>query len=216
VQVRLLPGPLRKDCHRRGIPFRKRVGFTALGVRLPLLPLSRRHGRARQGSALLPRRRGDPPAGSNPAASVSFRCGRAARRATVTREAQVRALPPELHAPVVDAEMTPGSQPGSSGFDSRRGYRRTASVCGGVGHPAGFGNRRSLVRLQPDRLRGRGVAVLASLMSSRPWVRIPPALCNGDVAQRPRALGCRPRSAGSSPVVPASWWPWCNGKHPGL
>jgi hypothetical protein len=25
--------------------------------------------------------------------------------------------------------------------------------------------------------RGRGVAVLASLMSSRPWVRIPPAPC---------------------------------------
>ena len=29
----------RKDCHWRGIPFRKRLGLTALGVRLPLLPL---------------------------------------------------------------------------------------------------------------------------------------------------------------------------------
>ena len=29
-----------KDCHRCGIPSRKRVGFAALGVRLPLLPLS--------------------------------------------------------------------------------------------------------------------------------------------------------------------------------
>ena len=27
-----------KDCHRRGIPSRKRVGLAALGVRIPLLP----------------------------------------------------------------------------------------------------------------------------------------------------------------------------------
>ena len=39
MQVRLLPGPLWKDCHRRGTPSRKRVGREALGVRLPLLPL---------------------------------------------------------------------------------------------------------------------------------------------------------------------------------
>ena len=159
-----------------GIPSRKRAGLRALGVRLPLLP---------------------------------FRCGRAARRTTVNREAQVRILPPELgHPPrrrpvsvearLADIEqglvrfqglrpscprgravMTPGSQPGRRGFDSRRGYCTTHLPVGERGHPAGFGSRRPLVRLQPGRLRGRGVAVLASLMSSRPWVRIPPALCRG-------------------------------------
>jgi hypothetical protein len=59
--------------------------------------------------------------GSTPSPAASFRCGRAARRATVTREAQVRFLPPELHAPVVERVMTPGPQPGSCGFEPRRG-----------------------------------------------------------------------------------------------
>jgi hypothetical protein len=36
--------------------------------------------------------------------------------------AQVRVLPPELYAPVVETAMTPGPQPGSCGFESRRGY----------------------------------------------------------------------------------------------
>ena len=42
---------------------------------------------------------------------------------------------------------------------------------------------------RPD-LRGRGAAVLASLMSSRPWVRIPPALLHADAEHRraPRAV----------------------------
>ena len=59
-----------KDCHRRGIPSRKRVGsLWALGVRLPLLPLIR---------------------------SGVVETG---RRAAVNRERQVRALPPELPCP---------------------------------------------------------------------------------------------------------------------
>ena len=45
-----------KDCHRRGIPSRKRVGLRALGVRLPLLPLAEAWP-SWKGSALLPRRR---------------------------------------------------------------------------------------------------------------------------------------------------------------
>ena len=52
--------------------------------------------------------------------------------------------------------------------------------------------------------RGRGVAVLASLMSSRPWVRIPPALSLGGVAQREsaRLSGERPPvRVRSSPLV---------------
>src|SRR5262245_44519855 len=50
--------------------------------------------------------------------------------------------------------------------------------CREVGYPTGFGHRRSQVRVLPARppTRGRGAAVLASLMSSRSWVRIPPAL----------------------------------------
>src|SRR5713101_5845636 len=43
---------------------------------------------------------------------------------------------------------------------------------------SGAGDRR-FDSCQPD-LRGRGEAVLASLMSSRPWVRIPPALSRID------------------------------------
>ena len=98
---------------------------------------------------------------------------------------------------------------GKRGFDSRRGYARP-SACREAGHPVGFGSRRSLVRLQPGRLRGRGVAVLASLMSSRPRVRIPPAHL-ADVAQTCRALGCLPRGRRFKSGHPRSWWSWCNG-----
>jgi hypothetical protein len=48
-----------------------------------------------------------------------------------------------------------GSDAGPSirkrGFESRRGYQQHL-VVGEIGHPAGFGSRRSLVRLQPARL----------------------------------------------------------------
>ena len=87
--------------------------------------------------------------------------------------------------------------------------RRLHLAVGKLGHPAGFGNRRPLVRLQPARSvtaragrakRGRGAAVPASLMSSRSWVRIPPAPSSADAehgrAQRavtpwPRAVVVR-------------------------
>jgi hypothetical protein len=85
----------------------------------------------------------------------------------------VRFLPPEPHAPVVEREMTPGPQPGSCGFESRRGYQ-TGRREEAIPPASGAGDRR-FDSCQPD-LRGRGEAVLASLMSSRPWVRIPPAL----------------------------------------
>src|SRR5437868_927359 len=85
----------------------------------------------------------------------------------------------------------------------------------------GTGDRR-FDSCRPDLLaeRGRGAAVLASLMSSRPWVRIPPAQFGG-VAQRREHSLVRREAAGSSPVVPVygiacrcrstSWWLWCNG-----
>ena len=175
MQVRLLPGPLWKDCHRRGTPSRKRVGREALGVRLPLLPLR-----------------------SGVVESV--------RRAAVNREAQVRGLPPELvggrcpwrHGVLIRRRAR---------FESGTSYSRPR---GRIGHDAGPSTRKLRVRVPPrvliDRLpvgetatppasgagnrwfdssqadlRGRGGAVLASLMSSRPWVRIPPALLPNEV-----------------------------------
>jgi hypothetical protein len=152
------PGRCRFDAcrsHSEGLPpARYPVSKTgrlarALGVRLPLLPLIR--------SGVV----------------------ETERRAAVNRERQVRALPPEPPAPVVETAMTPGPQPGSCGFESRRGCSLFASGCRGEGHPAGFGRRRPQVRFLPARLRGRGAVVLASLMSSRPWVRIPPAHSTG-------------------------------------
>jgi hypothetical protein len=47
-------------------------------------------------------------------------------------------------------------------------------------------------------------------MSSRPWVRIPPAL-PGDVAQTSRALACQARGRRFESGRPRSWWLWCNG-----
>ena len=88
-----------------------------MGVRLPLLPLrsrgiacdaarraSRLCRRARpaapswQGSALLPRRRLERRSQVRVLLPPLVRCGRAVRRATVNREAQVRSLPSELVA----------------------------------------------------------------------------------------------------------------------
>ena len=158
-----------------------------------------------------------------------------------------------MHAPVVDWEMTPGPQPGSSGFESRRGY---SSGRRGAGHPAGSGRRRSLVRLQPARSfvprtaslscsgtrasRSHWLAVVASSPSDvvgvhrgtaavqarvygaveerlpcephelETWVRIPPARFRGRSSEDERSF-VRREAAGSSPVVPAPWWPWCNG-----
>jgi hypothetical protein len=181
---------------------------------------------------------------------------------------QVRLLPPEL-CRRGRAGKTPGPQPGSRGFESRRRYSHLA--VGEMATPpvSGTGDRR-FDSCRPD-LRGRGAAVPASLMSSRPWVRIPPALLDdcfqtgagpddahdasrlrharprhvallcaagdrgaplghgrprparhfginrrGGVAQRLERRLVRPEGAGSSPVVPASWWPWCKRLAPGV
>ncbi len=124
--------PTWKDCHRRGIPSRKRVGLRALGVRLPLLP---------------------------PRSGV---VERVTRRATVNRERQVRALPPEpLFARAVETKprggviskrvpcprgrtaMTPGPQPGGAGSTPAGGSSFTTGR-GGDGTPpaSGAGDRR--------------------------------------------------------------------------
>jgi hypothetical protein len=138
-----------KDCHWCGTPSRKRVGLSALGVRLPLLPLEA--WPSWKGSALLPRRR--PGAARRfESCCLRFRSGvvESVRRATVTRERQVRALPPEL--------CPRGRTGDDAGFSIQKLRVRVPPgvlfhlVVGERGHPAGFGRRRSLVRLQPARL----------------------------------------------------------------
>jgi hypothetical protein len=93
-------------------------------------------------------------------------------------------------APWSKRVMTPGLNPETAGRIPPGGTR-SSSGCRGAGHPTGFGRRRSQVRLLPARLRGRGAAVLASLMSSRSWVRIPPAL---SAARSPSDFGRGPAS----------------------
>ncbi len=115
----------RKDCHRRDIPSRKRVGplgpwgFESLSFRL-----------SPGGIAELERQR----VANAPAATTARRfescCLRLPhsgvveleRRAVVTREI-AGSIPAAgaLHALVVEAVITPGPQPGSCGFESRRG-----------------------------------------------------------------------------------------------
>ena len=78
--------------------------------------------------------------------------------------------------------MTPGPQPGSCGFESRRGYLFIWSWGSMATPPASGAGDRRFDSCRPDLCaptRGRGAAVLASLMSSRPWVRIPPAPFGG-------------------------------------
>src|SRR5262249_34989403 len=176
-------GHSRKDCHRRGIPSRKRVGSRALGVRLPLLPLAEAWP-TWEGSALLPRRRRKPFAGSNPAASA-LRSGvvESVRRATVNRESAGSSPAAGVRA---RGRACPRGRNGDDTGPSTRTLRvrvppgvlieRSHLAVGEQATPpaSGAGDRR-FDSCQPD-LRGRGEAVLASLMSSRPWVRIPPAL----------------------------------------
>jgi hypothetical protein len=91
-------------------------GFDSLSFR------SRRHGRA--GKAARCYRVGgvQPFAGSSPAASVRSGVVELERRAVVTRESAGSSPAAGALAPVVEAAMTPGPQPGSCGFESRRGY----------------------------------------------------------------------------------------------
>jgi hypothetical protein len=88
VQVRVLPGsPAGRTATWRGIPSRKRVGL-GLGGSTPSPSASvevwpsGKAARSYRASGL----------------AAPFRCGRAVRRATVNREAQVRSLPSELAA----------------------------------------------------------------------------------------------------------------------
>ena len=91
--------------------------------------------------------------GSTPSPSASHSgVVELARRAVVTREiagsipaagARTHLMPPWSNG------MTPDSQSGSCGLNSRRGCCSTG--CRGAGHPADFGRRRPQVRLLPAR-----------------------------------------------------------------
>jgi hypothetical protein len=194
---------------------------------------------------LLARRRPAPPAGSSPAASASFTPAWSSRKDTrpLPARAQVRSLPPEPSTPPWSKRaMTPGPQPGSCGFESRRGCLLKIDDLGALvdlavrgrdrsregegdevdpaAHQHASVDRKLLLAVgelatpqapdagdrrfdscQPD-LRGGGAAVLASLMSSRPRVRIPPALPPGGVAQPRRALACQARGRRFDPGRP--------------
>src|SRR4029453_9609148 len=101
LQVRRLRGPLWKDCHRRGIPFRKRVGpegpwgFDSLSFLLEAWP----SGKAAPCYGVGRRRL----AGSNPAASASFRRGRVGKtRGGYPRERRFDSCRRSFLAPVVE------------------------------------------------------------------------------------------------------------------
>jgi hypothetical protein len=104
---------------------------------------------SRQGSALLPRRRPQCRSQVRVLLPPLIRCGRAVRRATVTREAQVRFLPPELTPPWSNGDDA-GLSIRKRGFESRRGYLLDWAV---DGWPKGVTEQR----LTPWRCEGRNV-----------------------------------------------------------
>ena len=163
MQVRALPGsPFGRTATWCGIPSRKRVG-SGLGGSTPSPSASveawpsgkaarcYRAGRlaAPQVRILLP--------------PLSLRCGRAVRRATVNREAQVRSLPSELVArPCGRTGMTPDSQSGSCGFESRRGCLSNWPVDGrskGVTEQRLTPKRCVGRNVHPASLRGEGISL---------------------------------------------------------
>jgi hypothetical protein len=73
-----------------------------------------------------------------PTTSLRLQCASPPFALRLRSSTQSRRLLSFMHAPVVDEEMTPGSQPGGSGFDSRRGYQRTTSACRGARPPRRF------------------------------------------------------------------------------
>jgi hypothetical protein len=181
LQVRRLPGPPFGRT-ATGAVSRLENGWALSGLEgsTPSPSASRRHGRVerqRAATAQAAHRRSQVRVLLPPLFVPAWSSWQDAR--LLPARAQVRSLPPESHAPVVEVAMTPGPQPGSCGFEPRRGFHDRLLAVGELGTPpaSGAGDRR-FDSCRPD-LRGRGAAVLASLMSSRPWVRIPPAHSSG-------------------------------------
>jgi hypothetical protein len=156
-------------------PVSKTGGLRGLGGSTPS-PSARRHGRAAEGNALLARRRG-----ARPQVRIllpPFRSGVVERKDARLLTARRRFDPcrRSFACPRGRRAMTPRSQRGRCGFESRRGFLLLAVGESATPPVLGTGDRR-FDSCRPDLVaqRGRGAAVLASLMSSRPWVRIPPA-----------------------------------------
>ena len=149
-----------------------------MGVRLPLLPLVRRHGRVRQGSALLARRRQPPLAGSNPAASAS--------------------------SPRSSAEKSSGFRPHARPFESGRGvhvhdatsFNGRTTGC----YPGDAGSTPAVAASCPDRLDGRGRRSL----TPETRVRVPLGVLHALGRVWDMRPGCLPGEAGSIPVESAS------------
>ena len=148
-----------------------------MGVRLPLLPLVRRHGRVRQGSALLARRRQQPLAGSNPAASAS--------------------------SPRSSAEKSSGFRPHARPFESGRGvhvhdatsFNGRTTGC----YPGDAGSTPAVAASCPDRLDGRGRRSL----TPETRVRVPLGVLQALGRVWDMRPGCLPGEAGSIPVESA-------------
>ena len=159
VQVRRLPGPLSEGLPPARYPVSKTGGSSGLGGSTPSPSASMEAWPSWKGSALLTRRRpGAARRFESCCLRLSFRRGRVGKtRDCYSREAG--------SSPAAGASGPRGRNGDDAGPSTRR-----------LRHPTGPGRRTSQVRLLPARLRGRGAAVLASLMSSRSWVRIPPAL----------------------------------------
>ena len=214
VQVRRLPGPL--------------LGRTAIGAVSP--PVLFRRGRVGKTRGCYPRdRRFDP-------CRRSFPCprGRSGDDAgPSTRKLRVRVPPRVLNdrrAPAgrprgkgstpVPRGRRRGSRPGSPtsvSIDSTSTCAATTVVIWLWGSwPPHRPWKPGIAGSSPasQTLRGRGAVVLASLMSSRPWVQIPPArLSRGRSSD-----GQSARLSGERPPVrarPSPLWPWYRGKHSG-
>jgi hypothetical protein len=141
--------------------------------------------------------------------SLSFRlrtrCGvvESVRRATVNRERQVRALPPQLQPSWSNGNMTPDSQSGGCGFNSRRGR---SSGCRQAGIPpvSGTGDRR-FDSCRPDCAVEERLPCEPHELET--WVRIPPVLPphlgRSSVAQSTRLSGLWHRLRCHSKAVPA-------------
>ena len=157
-------------------PLSKTGGLSwALGVRLPLLPLTFRRGRAGKTRDCYSRERRFEPCRR----SLARPRGRSGDDAgPSTRKLRVRIPPGVL----------------------------VSSGCGGAWPPRRRREPETAGSNPAGQMRGRGAAVLASLMSSRPWVRIPPALLRGRSSdgQSARLSGERlPVRVRSSPLMVA-------------
>ena len=126
---------------------------------------------------------------TGPSRKSAFRRRRGGKtRDCYSRERRFESCRRSLVPPWSKQRMTPGSQPGGAGSSPAGGFSHDRLLAVGklAIPPAPDAGDRRFESCRPDS-RGRGAAVLASLMSSRSWVRIPPApLAPGVAGERGR------------------------------